>query len=101
MNLRSFGPSPRFLDALRHEALSSVVVFLVALPLCIGITIASGAPTGSGIVTGIVAGLVVGWLSGSPLPVSGPAAGLTVIVYELIRDQGLGGFGALGIGGGA
>jgi MFS superfamily sulfate permease-like transporter len=66
MNLQSFGPFNRFVD-LRHDALSSVVEFLVALPLCIGITIASGAPTGSGIVTGIVAGLVVGWLSGSPL----------------------------------
>jgi len=70
MNLQSFGPFNRLAD-LRHDALSSVVVFLVALPLCIGITIASGAPTGSGIVTGIAAGLVVGWLSGSPLQVQG------------------------------
>src|SRR6478752_3185338 len=88
MNFQSFGSFKRFAD-LRHDALASVVVFLVALPLCIGITIASGAPTGSGIVTGIVAGIVVGWLSGCPLQVSGPAAGLTVIVYELIREQGL------------
>ena len=88
MNLPSLRSFSRFAD-LRHDALASVVVFLVALPLCIGITIASGAPTGSGIVTGIVAGLVVGWLSGCPLQVSGPAAGLTVIVYELIREQGL------------
>ena len=100
MNLRSFGPSPRFLDDLRHDALASVVVFLVALPLCIGITIASGAPTGSGIVTGIVAGIVVGWLSGCPLQVSGPAAGLTVIVYELIREQGLEAFGVIVIAAG-
>ena len=99
MNLQSFGPFNRLAD-LRHDALSSVVVFLVALPLCIGITIASGAPTGSGIVTGIVAGLVVGWLSGSPLQVSGPAAGLTVIVYELIRDQGLEAFGVIVIAAG-
>ena len=75
-------------------------MFLVALPLCIGITIASGAPAGSGIVTGIVAGLVVGWLSGSPLQVSGPAAGLTVIVYELIREQGLEAFGVIVIAAG-
>ena len=80
--------------------MASVVVFLVALPLCIGITIASGAPTGSGIVTGIVAGLVVGWLSGCPLQVSGPAAGLTVIVYELIREQGLEAFAVIVIAAG-
>jgi MFS superfamily sulfate permease-like transporter len=93
------GLSNRLAD-LRHDALASVVVFLVALPLCIGITIASGAPTGSGIVTGIVAGLVVGWLSGCPLQVSGPAAGLTVVVYELIRDQGLEAFGVIVIAAG-
>jgi len=93
------GVSNRLAD-LRHDALASVVVFLVALPLCIGITIASGAPTGSGIVTGIVAGLVVGWLSGCPLQVSGPAAGLTVVVYELIRDQGLEAFGVIVIAAG-
>ena len=93
------GLSNRLAD-LRHDALASVVVFLVALPLCIGITIASGAPTGSGIVTGIVAGLVVGWLSGCPLQVSGPAAGLTVVVYELMRDQGLEAFGVIVIAAG-
>ena len=86
---------------LRHDFLSSVVVFLVALPLCIGITIASGAPTGSGIVTGIIAGLVVGWLSGCPLQVSGPAAGLTIIVYDIIRQQGLEIFGVIVIAAGA
>ncbi|HET9868612.1 MAG TPA: SulP family inorganic anion transporter, partial [Nitrospira sp.] len=88
------------LSGLRHDGLASIVVFLVALPLCIGITIASGAPTGSGIVTGIVAGLVVGWISGCPLQVSGPAAGLTVIVYELIREQGLEAFGVIVIAAG-
>jgi MFS superfamily sulfate permease-like transporter len=99
MTLQPLGSFKRFAD-LRHDALASVVVFLVALPLCIGITIASGAPTGAGIVTGIVAGLVVGWLSGCPLQVSGPAAGLTVIVYELIRDQGLEAFGVVVIAAG-
>ena len=88
------------LGGLRHDGLASIVVFLVALPLCIGVTIASGAPTGSGIVTGIVAGLVVGWLSGCPLQVSGPAAGLTVIVYELIREQGLEAFAVIVIAAG-
>lgn len=100
MDIRSLAPSPRFLADLRHDLLASVVVFLVALPLCIGITIASGAPTGAGIVTGIVAGLVVGWLAGCPLQVSGPAAGLTVIVYELIREQGLEIFGVIVIAAG-
>jgi MFS superfamily sulfate permease-like transporter len=90
----------RLLGDMRRDAPASIVVFLVALPLCIGITIASGAPTGSGIVTGIVGGLIVGWLSGCPLQVSGPAAGLTVIVYELIREQGLEAFGVIVIAAG-
>jgi MFS superfamily sulfate permease-like transporter len=98
MNLR-FDTSHLWSD-LRHDALSSIVVFLVALPLCIGITIASGAPTGSGIVTGIIAGILVGWLSGCPLQVSGPAAGLTVIVFEIIREQGLEAFGVIVIAAG-
>ena len=99
MDIQSVARSTWF-GTLRHDLPASVVVFLVALPLCIGITIASGAPTGSGIVTGIVAGLVVGWLSGCPLQVSGPAAGLTVIVYELIREQGLEAFGVIVIAAG-
>jgi MFS superfamily sulfate permease-like transporter len=68
---------------------ASLVVFLVALPLCMGIAIASGAPVTAGLVTGIVGGLVTGVLAGSPLQVSGPAAGLTVIVFQLIQQQGL------------
>nr|WP_169980247.1 SulP family inorganic anion transporter [Tautonia rosea] len=74
---------------LGSDLLASVVVFLVALPLCMGIAIASGAPVASGLITGIVGGLVVGMLAGSPLQVSGPAAGLTVIVYEAIQHHGL------------
>lgn len=100
MNLRSLVPSSAFWSNARHDVLASIVVFMVALPLCIGITIASGAPTGSGIVTGIVAGIIVGWLSGCSLQVSGPAAGLTVIVYEIIRDQGLEAFGVIVIAAG-
>ena len=69
---------------------SSIVVFLVALPLCLGIALASGAPLFSGIISGIIGGVVVGALSGSPLGVSGPAAGLAVIVLNAISD--LGGF---------
>lgn len=68
---------------------ASLVVFLVALPLCMGVAIASGAPISAGLITGIVGGLVVGFLSGSPLQVSGPAAGLTVIVYALIQTHGI------------
>ena len=57
-----------------RDLLASVVVFLVALPLCMGIAIASGVPPALGLVTGIVGGLVVGFIAGSPLQVSGPAA---------------------------
>lgn len=71
------------------EALASVVVFLVALPLCMGIAIASGVPPAMGLVSGIVGGLVVGALAGSPLQVSGPAAGLAVIVFEIVNGHGL------------
>lgn len=70
------------------DALASVVVFLVALPLCMGISIASGMPPTAGIITGIIGGIVVGAISGSPLQVSGPAAGLTVLVYDLVQAHG-------------
>ncbi|MDO8354827.1 MAG: SulP family inorganic anion transporter [Nitrospirota bacterium] len=80
--------SSRWVD-LRHDAFASVVVFLVALPLCMGIAVASGAPPAAGIITGIIGGLIVGALAGSPLQVSGPAAGLTVIVYEIIQEHGV------------
>lgn len=72
-----------------RDLLASVVVFLVALPLCMGIAIASGLPPTAGIITGIIGGLVVGVIAGSPLQVSGPAAGLTVIVLEIVQKQGL------------
>ncbi len=72
-----------------RELLASVVVFLVALPLCMGIAIASGMPPAKGLITGIIGGLVVGWLAGSPLQVSGPAAGLAVLVFELVRQHGM------------
>lgn len=71
-----------------HDLKSSLVVFLVALPLCLGISLASGAPLASGIISGIVGGVVIGFLSGSHISVSGPAAGLTVIVLEGIRQVG-------------
>jgi MFS superfamily sulfate permease-like transporter len=72
-----------------NDFLASVVVFLIALPLCMGIALASGVPPALGLVTGIVGGLVVGLMSGSPLQVSGPAAGLAVLVWELVRDHGI------------
>jgi MFS superfamily sulfate permease-like transporter len=71
-----------------RDLLASVVVFLVALPLCMGISIASGMPPTAGIITGIVGGLVVGMISGSPLQVSGPAAGLSVLVLQLVHEYG-------------
>jgi MFS superfamily sulfate permease-like transporter len=73
---------------LKYDIPASVVVFLVALPLCLGIALASGAPLMSGIIAGIVGGLVVGTLSGSNISVSGPAAGLTAIVIVAIHDLG-------------
>lgn len=74
---------------------ASIVVFLVAMPLCMGIAIASGAPPEMGLITGIIGGLVVGFLAGSPLQVSGPAAGLAVIVFEFVREHGLAALGPL------
>lgn len=70
----------------KYDIPSSIVVFLVALPLCLGIALASGAPMFSGIIAGIVGGIVIGSLSGSNLSVSGPAAGLTTIVSAAILD---------------
>ena len=77
-----------FAGTLQSDLPASLVVFLVALPLCLGIALASGAPLISGLIAGIVGGIVVGTLSGSPLGVSGPAAGLAVIVLTAIQDLG-------------
>lgn len=72
-----------------RDLLGSIVVFLVALPLCMGIAIASGMPPATGLITGIIGGLVVGAFAGSPLQVSGPAAGLAVLVFELVQRYGV------------
>ena len=82
--------TPSFRDVWRYDLAASVVVFLVALPLCLGIALASGAPLLAGVVTGVIGGIVVGVASGSHLMVSGPAAGLTAIVLSAITT--LGGF---------
>ncbi len=73
---------------LKNDLPASIVVFLVAVPLCLGIALASGAPLFSGIIAGIIGGIVVGVLSGSQLGVSGPAAGLAVIVLSAINELG-------------
>ncbi|MET8831448.1 SulP family inorganic anion transporter [Streptomyces sp. NPDC004610] len=72
------------------DLVASVVVFLVALPLCIGVAAASGVPVALGIISGIIGGLVVGFLPGSSLQVSGPAAGLAVLVLEFVTEHGVG-----------
>ncbi len=77
-----------YLSHLKHDIPAGLVVFLVALPLCLGIALASGAPLFSGLIAGLIGGLVVSWASGSQLSVSGPAAGLTVIVFTAIEQLG-------------
>lgn len=84
-----------------NDLLASVVVFLVALPLCIGIAVAVGVNPARALITGIIGGLVVGFVAGSPLQVSGPAAGLFVIVADIIltnRDKYLAQLGADAVG---
>ena len=73
---------------LKSDFASGLVVFLVALPLCLGIAMASGAPLFSGIISGVIGGIVVGYLSKSHISVSGPAAGLTAIILTAITDLG-------------
>ena len=82
-------PNAGFSATFGRDLLASIVVFLVALPLCMGISIASGMPPTAGIITGIIGGLVVGFLAGSPLQVSGPAAGLSVLVLQFVQEQGI------------
>ncbi|MFC5213533.1 SulP family inorganic anion transporter [Streptomyces coerulescens] len=74
---------------IRQDFAASLVVFLVALPLCVGVAVASGVPAELGLVTGIVGGIVTGLMRGSSLQVSGPAAGLTVLVHEAVQEFGL------------
>jgi MFS superfamily sulfate permease-like transporter len=73
---------------IKNDLPASIVVFFVALPLCLGIALASGAPLFSGLISGIIGGIVVGALSGSKIGVSGPAAGLAAIVATAIITLG-------------
>jgi MFS superfamily sulfate permease-like transporter len=76
-------------QSVRQDLLASIVVFLVALPLCMGIAIASGVPPARGLIAGIIGGILVGAISGSPLQVSGPAAGLAITIAEMVREYGI------------
>lgn len=73
---------------LKHDLPASIVVFFVALPLCLGIALASHVPLFSGIIAGVIGGVVVGFISGSALGVSGPAAGLVAIVITSVETLG-------------
>src|SRR5687768_9972585 len=84
MSRDQFNPLKNF----KYDLPASVVVFLVALPLCLGVALASGAPLFAGVIAGVVGGIVVGMISGSALSVSGPAAGLTTIVLSSITTMG-------------
>ena len=86
-----------FKEDFLKDFLSSIVVFLVALPLCMGIALASGVPPVLGLISGIIGGLVVAVFSGCPLQVSGPAAGLAVMVFNFVEKYGLESLVPLGI----
>lgn len=76
------------LESIGRDVSAGLVVFLVAMPLCLGVALASGVPFTSGLLAGIIGGIVVSWASGSALSVSGPAAGLTVIVLNAVASLG-------------
>jgi carbonic anhydrase len=84
------GVSGKLRTVLRHDLPASLVVFLVAVPLSLGIAVASGAPVMAGLIAAVVGGIVAGLLGGSSLQVSGPAAGLTVVVADLVGRFGWG-----------
>lgn len=86
--------APRRFDSMTSDIPASLVVFAVALPLCVAIAKASGVPTAAGIITAIIGGVVVGLLGGGPLQVSGPTAGLIVVLLGVQEKLG---FGSLGL----
>lgn len=101
MSSNANGTAPTtWTSAIRSDLPASIIVFLVALPLCIGIASASGAPPATGLISGIVGGLLVALLAGSPLQVSGPAAGLFVLVAQVIDELGLAALGVVVLGAG-
>ena len=79
---------PRIREVVRYDLPASLVVFLVALPLSLGIAIASDAPVLAGLIAAVVGGIVAGLIGGSALQVSGPAAGLTVVVADMVANFG-------------
>ena len=88
MPKRGFTTPPNFIVNLKYDFPAGLVVFLVALPLCLGIALASGAPFSSGLMAGIIGGLLIPMISKAPLSVSGPAAGLTTVVLLGIESLG-------------
>ncbi|MTH64200.1 SulP family inorganic anion transporter [Paracoccus shanxieyensis] len=79
----------KYASSFSRDFAASLVVFLVAMPLCLGIAIASGVPVAMGLISGVIGGIVVGFLAGSPLQVTGPAAGLAVIVFGFVQEYGI------------
>ena len=86
VNFRKFNIYRR--RSFKFDLIAALVVFLVAIPLCLGIALASGAPLFSGIISGIIGGLVVGSISGSQVSVSGPAAGMVAVIFAAITQLG-------------
>lgn len=75
---------------LRRDAMASLVVFLIALPLCMGIALASGAPISAGLIAGAAGGLIAGSLGGAPLVVTGPSAAQAVLIFSMVQTMGIG-----------
>lgn len=85
----------RSIVTFKKDFIASIIVFLVAIPLCIGVSSACGLPPAAGLISGIIGGVVVGLLAGCPLQVSGPAAGLITIIWDTIQQHGIENFGAI------